>query len=274
MRYAPPSPTGASPASQQHSEERRCSHETRPPCRNTSSNRHHHRRAAPGRCACFLSPLRSFLGEYRPSRCQSLFSVRGTWLLPRMHPAPTSSSAALCLYRTRQRQAGAAMTKQKEPPYPPVARRRSATAEDLEARRTGDYLPASPHRVGHTPGLHGEDAPYQSEEVIRPGQRTMRGNGYMSGVAPTPQRPSSEEEEEETHAYAEYPPRGRTTQRVYPAAKPTRRLPETRFHPAVFVGIGLFIMIIGWLSFSALSSWFTTWQDDLHYGRVRRFGGC
>ena len=113
------------------------------------------------------------------------------------------------------------MTKNLEPPYPPVARRRTATAEDLEARRTGDYPPASPHRVGHTPGLHGEDAPYLSEEIIRPGQRTMRGNGYMNGVAPTPQRPSIEEDEEETHAYAEYPKRGRTTQRVYPAAHPT-----------------------------------------------------
>src|SRR5437764_7125600 len=77
-------------------------------------------------------------------------------------------------------------------PIAPIARRTSATQEDLEARRqtatqqytpikggthrtittkqpvrrlTDDYPPASPHRVGHTPGLHGEDAPYVSEEV-------------------------------------------------------------------------------------------------------------
>src|SRR6266702_8903897 len=77
-------------------------------------------------------------------------------------------------------------------PIAPIDRRTSATQEDLEARRqtatqqytpikggthrtiatkqpvrrlTDDYPPASPHRVGHTPGLHGEDAPYVSEEV-------------------------------------------------------------------------------------------------------------
>jgi len=48
-------------------------------------------------------------------------------------------------------------------------------------------------------------------------------------------------------------------------------LGRTRFHWLVFVGIGLFIMIIGWLSFSALSSWWSTTQDDWHYGRPRTY---
>src|SRR2546430_16058777 len=46
--------------------------------------------------------------------------------------------------------------------------------------------------------------------------------------------------------------------RVIPPVAVTRRLPpRSRFHPLVFVGIGLFIMIVGWLSFSALSSWWS-----------------
>ncbi len=109
------------------------------------------------------------------------------------------------------------MTKQKEPPYPPVTRRRSATAEDIAARRTGDYTPpASPHRVGHTPGLHGEDAPYLSGEIIRPG----RPNGYSRTVPPTRQQ------KEEELDYPDDPPKRRTTVVVCAPVQPTRRRKE------------------------------------------------
>ena len=159
------------------------------------------------------------------------------------------------------------MTKQKEPPYPPVTRRRSATAEDIAARRTTteDYIPpASPHRVGHTPGLHGEDAPYMSGEIIRPG----RPNGYSKTVPPMRNIP--QQEEEDGYAYAESPRRAKTNV-VWTKASPTRRLERTRFHWLLWVGLAMFIMIIGWLSFSALSSWWSVQQDDWHYGRPRTF---
>lgn len=44
-----------------------------------------------------------------------------------------------------------------------------------------------------------------------------------------------------------------------------------RFHWLVFAGIAMFIMILGWLVFSALGSWWQTTQDDWHYGRPRTF---
>lgn len=44
-----------------------------------------------------------------------------------------------------------------------------------------------------------------------------------------------------------------------------------RVHWLVFAGIAMFIMIIGWLMFSALGSWWQTTQDDWHYGRPRTF---
>lgn len=43
------------------------------------------------------------------------------------------------------------------------------------------------------------------------------------------------------------------------------------FHWLVFVGIAMFIMIIGWVAFNALGSWWQTTQDDWHYGRPRTF---
>ena len=143
------------------------------------------------------------------------------------------------------------MGKHYPPPFPPVERRRTATAADVAARQTQEYSPpASPHRVGHTPGLHGEDAPYLSQEV-RPGRRQ-----------------TIEVDEEEQYTYADSPKKQKTTV-VYRPAKPTRRLERTRFHWLVFVGLAMFIMIIGWLTFSALSSWWSVTQDDWHYGRPR-----
>ena len=87
----------------------------------------------------------------------------------------------------------------------------------------------------------------------------------MNGVAPTHQRPSIEED------YPDPPRRAKTTSRIYTEAKPTRRLERTRFHWLVFVGLGLFVMIIGWLSFSALSNWWSTKVNDWTYGNPRTY---
>jgi len=73
--------------------------------------------------------------------------------------------------------------------------------------------------------------------------------------------------------YPDDPPRRRTTAVVRAPVKPTRRLGRNRFHWLVFVGLATLVMIIGWLTFSALSSWWSVQLDDWHYGRVRRFGG-
>ena len=66
-------------------------------------------------------------------------------------------------------------------------------------------------------------------------------------------------------------PRTPLKTRVIPPVTATRRLPRSRFHPLVFVGIGLFIMIAGWLLFGTLSSWWTTQTNDWTYGRPRTY---
>ncbi len=50
-----------------------------------------------------------------------------------------------------------------------------------------------------------------------------------------------------------------------------RRGGQQRFHWLVLVGLGMFIMILGWVALSALGSWWQTTQDDWHYGRPRTF---
>lgn len=52
---------------------------------------------------------------------------------------------------------------------------------------------------------------------------------------------------------------------------PRRRGERHRFHWSAFVGLGMFIMILGWAALGALGSWWKTTQDDWHYGRPRTF---
>jgi hypothetical protein len=44
-----------------------------------------------------------------------------------------------------------------------------------------------------------------------------------------------------------------------------------RLHWLVFAGVAMFIMIIGWIAFNALSNWWQVTQDDWHYGRPRTY---
>ncbi|HLX57478.1 MAG TPA: hypothetical protein VKR83_10660 [Ktedonobacteraceae bacterium] len=44
-----------------------------------------------------------------------------------------------------------------------------------------------------------------------------------------------------------------------------------RLHWLVFVGVAMFIMIIGWVAFNAFSNWWQVTQDDWHYGRPRTY---
>ena len=47
--------------------------------------------------------------------------------------------------------------------------------------------------------------------------------------------------------------------------------PRRRFHPLVWAGVTLFIMVFGFVAFSSLSAWIQAKQDDLIYGQMRHF---
>jgi hypothetical protein len=44
-----------------------------------------------------------------------------------------------------------------------------------------------------------------------------------------------------------------------------------RWHPLLFVGLGLFVMVIGYLLFGAVSSWWQSTVDGWHYGYPRTY---
>ena len=130
-----------------------------------------------------------------------------------------------------------------ESPFPPVASRRSAAAA----------------------------APTTTQNNPYPGLRAVKGAGGYSKTVPPMRHIAQEEEEEEELDSPDDPPRRRTTVVVRPPVQATRRLKRTRFHWLVLVGLAMVVMIIGWLTFSAFSSWWSTTQDDWHYGRPRTY---
>jgi hypothetical protein len=121
-----------------------------------------------------------------------------------------------------------------------------------------------------------------------PDVRSESGRRQVDALQNTDQRyyPSRSTHE----SRAAIPPRRTATQTGIPAVQGSRqhniytddlqplnhnrhiaRMQGFNFHWLVFVGIAMFIMIIGWVTFNALGSWWQTTQDDWHYGRPRTF---
>ena len=132
-------------------------------------------------------------------------------------------------------------------------------------------MPTSARRYQSIPDVRMETGRRQTDEHIHTDQRN-----YASGNT--------------RQSRAVIPPRRTATQTGFPAVQSSRQrnvytddiqpLGRTRrvgigqgfnFHWLVFVGIAMLIMIIGWVAFNALGSWWQTTQDDWHYGRPRTF---
>ena len=68
------------------------------------------------------------------------------------------------------------------------------------------------------------------------------------------------------------PPAQRRISAEEPAPKAKRRgflFFRRPKHPMLYLGIGMIIMLALWNGFSYGVAWYTTWQDDLHFGRPR-----
>lgn len=143
----------------------------------------------------------------------------------------------------------------------------------LGQRQTGQgravqQQPASRDYVGHSAGIHPEEdydleeeeayyvtRPHTSarrydlvpEQVIRQGNKTYH---VRQGAPPVPRRQHQYIDEEEQEVW-----------------KGTRR----HYHPLVWFGIAIFIMIVGWIAISALGNVWQQKQDDLTYGQTRTY---
>ncbi len=153
----------------------------------------------------------------------------------------------------------------------PPAQQTKVTDEDM--LNEGEYddvwparLPASARRYQRPPDVRAETGRKQVDA-----QRLYAdGNNYDRRTA--------------------IPPRRTATQTNIPAVQGNRQrhvytddiaLPDNNGRPGnrqrvhihwlVFVGLAMFIMVIGWVTFSALGNWWQVTQDDWHFGRPRTF---
>lgn len=134
------------------------------------------------------------------------------------------------------------------------------------ASATQTQVPASRHYAGHSAGTHPEDTPYTTQESHR---RAMQPQVYDDEDDDDmyPQRSA-------TRSAIRYP---RPRQEVYTDGnrkivvhrEPLPR--KRRFHWMIFMGMVMFVMVLGWLLFTALGYWWQGKQEDFKYGVPRTF---
>lgn len=134
----------------------------------------------------------------------------------------------------------------------PSMRRASATPEELAARRTAGYPPASTHRAGHYAGLHPEDQPYQSGETGEDDSRYPPRSPTSIIRYTTPQGQQVIE---------------RGNQRIFiHEGRPKRRVPWL-----TFVGLGMVFALLLVTAATTLGQWWSDHQLDATYGFPRTY---
>jgi hypothetical protein len=153
-------------------------------------------------------------------------------------------------------------------------------------RREQNYIvpqqPVSRHRVGHQAGLHPEDTPYLTSTMQQrhTADDEELDDGDYDDVWP-PRLPTStrryqvspehvyQQGNQRVHVrYIDVPPRSRLQQAQRPRVTKNR---GQSLHWSLFVGLGMVVMVVGWIGISFLSSWWQTHQDDITYGRPRTY---
>ncbi len=123
---------------------------------------------------------------------------------------------------------------------------------------------ASRHHAGHSYSLHPEDEPYVTDEQ----------ENQDRAAAPTriPARRSCSSQIDEGLGDARLPRstvrRYRRTTEAHPAPSPRARY---RLHWSVLLGLMMLCMLVGFILFSALSTWIGNTADFVHYGMPRTF---
>jgi len=153
-----------------------------------------------------------------------------------------------------------------------VSKRRSLVTSEQERVRQQE---APRHRAGHFSGLHPEDTPYLTGDRIP--QRTPQQDNTLTRPRQNIYVPS-DDVAEDVEEYIDYAPRSAIVRYQHPAVphrqpyqEPPQEKSRKRFHPLVFVGIAMFIMIFGWIAINLLGTWWQIKQDDWKYGSPRTF---
>ncbi len=143
--------------------------------------------------------------------------------------------------------------------------RASLPAQEQHRRQQRQPPPqgASHHYAGSSHAIHPEDQPYVTDE---------RGSGLVPSRIPARATSAIDEglDDRPAHTSARRYRGTRTTdqQQTAPIAhRPRRR----SLHATVYIGLTLLCMVVGFVVFSALTTWWQQTDDDLHYGMPRTY---
>ncbi len=113
----------------------------------------------------------------------------------------------------------------------------------------------------------------QQRAMTRPGQQAVRRPDHYDNVnvyvrqrrahAPRPQQAPRTTQQPE-------PEQDGDNQETEPL-RSSQKGQKRRFHVLVYVGCGMVAMVLLWFVLSSLLTWWSTYQDDLHYGRPRTY---
>jgi hypothetical protein len=147
---------------------------------------------------------------------------------------------------------------------PPPYRIARASLPAQQQRRRQQQPPqqgASRHYAGSSHALHPEDQPYMTDEGH---------GGLVSSRIPARATSAIDEglDDRPVHTSAR---RYRSTMTTEQQAAPIVRRQRRPLHGAVYIGLILLCMLVGFIVFSALTTWWQHTDDYLHYGMPRTF---
>ncbi len=120
------------------------------------------------------------------------------------------------------------------------------------ARASRSYPPSNPHYAGHSAGIHPENSPdFYSDDL-------EEDDAYYETRIPT-----------STRRYVQ--PQQQVIQRGNKRIIIHNQRPPRKYHPLVYVGVVLFILVMGWFLFSMLGTWWQGQQDTWAYGNPRTY---
>lgn len=168
---------------------------------------------------------------------------------------------------------------------------------------TTDFNGSSPHRAGHSNGIHPEDRPRLTDEQKRPPQQQTRrpvqyqyDDGTEDEALYDMRSPSSARRYQQQmpvmqaprtvvrYHRQQIPPRSSRTQQYPPlgpqqhqqapshTTEPQAKRPQTRrreWHWLVYVGLTCIAVLAVFVGGSLAVRWWHGFQDDVHYGRPR-----
>lgn len=131
------------------------------------------------------------------------------------------------------------------------------------ASATQTQTPASRHYAGHSAGNHPEDTPYITQDRPRRAIQPVEYDDEDEGDI-YPQRPPS--------SAIRYPRQPEVymqgNRKIVVHREPPKR---RRFHWMIFMGMAMFVMVLGWLILTAAGYWWQQQQDNWKYGTPRTF---